>query len=639
MKKNFLKPTAAFLAAAMAFSGLSFSSFAAEKDYPAADIVTVSATANNNIYDVTEPAVQESTAATEATKPVTADYPEITGFTNIANGTKISWKKYAGAAKYRVYVISGTEQKYLGESTTLSYTHTGLKNGTSLRYTVRALNSSNAFIGDCNAQGYLNTFYAPPVIGSIENVYGGIKLKWNKCGSSVSYSIYRKTKNSGWKHIGNSSSASYTDKSVSAGTKYTYTVRCTDNSGKLVSSYNKGKSRTYVKAPIINKFKNTNTGSTISWSKCVGAKKYKVYYLDSNKKWKVLGTTASTSFSHNKLKSGKKYTYTVRCLDKKGSLISGYDNKGKTNLFLAPPAISSVSKAKKGTLVKWKSVSGVAGYRLYRKTMGSSWSKLADITSGSSYTDTSAKKGKVYSYTLRYLGKSKKPISSYISNTKYYRNGSLANGLVTVNKSKYYLKNGVIQKKGIVGSDKYGWYYAGKNGKIDTSYRNAVTQHGKDWVVMDGKATKVTSKSDRTLFRAMKIVTKITNKKMSKSQKLKTCYNYVKNAYTELNPRIPHYHGSDWPIIYANDMFVDGAGNCFSYGAAFAYMAKAIGYKNVYCCNSGGHGWAEVDGLIYDPEWSRHHTKEYYALNYNTTKDPNYKAAIAPGLSWMHVKI
>ena len=42
-------------------------------------------------------------------------------------------------------------------------------------------------------------------------------------------------------------------------------------------------------------------------------------------------------------------------------------------------------------------------------------------------------------------------------------------------------------------------------------------------------------------------------------------------------------------------MFVDGAGNCFSYGAAFAYMAKAIGYKNVYCCNSGGHGWAEVD--------------------------------------------
>lgn len=156
---------------------------------------------------------------------------------------------------------------------------------------------------------------------------------------------------------------------------------------------------------------------------------------------------------------------------------------------------------------------------------------------------------------------------------------------------------------------------------------------------MSGKATRVKTKSYKTLFRALKVVAKVTNKSMSKSQKLKACFNYTKNAYKELNPRIPHYHGSDWPIIYANDMFVDGAGNCFSYGAAFAYMAKAIGYKNVYCCNSGGHGWAEVDGLVYDPEWSRHHARDYYALSYNTKLDQNYKAAIAAGYSWMHVKI
>lgn len=260
---------------------------------------------------------------------------------------------------------------------------------------------------------------------------------------------------------------------------------------------------------------------------------------------------------------------------------------------------------------------------------------------------------------MRCLDEKGNLISSYIDKTKYYRNGELANGTVTVNGKKltfvkgvlrtgmqtingnkyYYNTSGVLQKNGIVGSDKDGWYYADKNGKIDFSYSNGITQNGKDWNVMSGKATRVKTKSDKTLFRALKVVAKVTNKSMSKSQKLKACFNYTKNAYKELNPRIPHYHGSDWPIVYANDMFVDGAGNCFSYGAAFAYMAKAIGYKNVYCCNSGGHGWAEVDGLVYDPEWSRHHAKDYYALNYNTTKDPNYKAAIASGYSWMHVKI
>lgn len=87
-------------------------------------------------------------------------------------------------------------------------------------------------------------------------------------------------------------------------------------------------------------------------------------------------------------------------------------------------------------------------------------------------------------------------------------------------------------------------------------------------------------------------------------------------------------------------MFVDGVGNCFSYSSAFAYMAKAIGYKNVYCCNSGGHGWAEINKLVYDPEWSRHNSDStYFGVSYKTKLGPDYKGAISPGYPWMHVKI
>ena len=599
------------------------------------------------------------TSSYEVSASENANYPKVTGFSNTADGTKVSWSAYSGAAKYRLYVYSGNTWKRVGDSTTLSYTHTSLKNGTKYLYTVRALDKNNSFISDYSRQGYENTFYAPPTIISLENVYGGVSVKWSKYSGIDSYRVYRKTKNSGWKFLGDADGSSYTDKNASSGTSYTYTIRCLDKDGKLVSSYNNGKSITYVKSPSISKIENTVTGSKISWSKCEGAAKYRVYYLDSNKSWKGIATTGSTSFTHDKLITGSTYTYTVRCLDSKGNFVSGFIKSGKSNLFLAPPTISSVSKAENGNLIKWNSVSEVAGYRLYRKTVGSSWSVLADVTSGNSYVDTSAKNDNIYSYTMRCLDKNGNLISSYISDAKYYYNGIIADGKITVNGESYYFTNGlfrtgyqkingnkyyynssgVLQKNGIVGSDKDGWYYADKNGKIDFTYSNAVTQNGKDWIVRNGKATKVSTKSDRTLFRAMKIVTKITDNSMSKSQKLKVCYNYVKNSYTELNPRIPHYTGNDWPIIYANDMFVDGAGNCFSYAAAFAYMAKAIGYENVYCCNSGGHGWAEIDGLIYDPEWSRHHSKEYYALSYNTTKDPNYKGAIAPGYSWMHVKI
>ena len=97
----------------------------------------------------------------------------------------------------------------------------------------------------------------------------------------------------------------------------------------------------------------------------------------------------------------------------------------------------------------------------------------------------------------------------------------------------------------------------------------------------------------------------------------------------------------DWPIIYANDMLVDGGGDCYSYGAAFAYMGKAIGYENVYACNSGGHGWAEIEGKVYDPEWGRHHDDfTYFGLSYdNNETDVNYKRGIAPKADWMHIKI
>ena len=584
--------------------------------------------------------------------------PEISKIENTQTGAKITWSKCAGASKYRVFVFKNNEWNRIGTTSSTSFVHDGLKAGTTYRYTVRCLDSKGNYASGFSGQGVTNTFYAPPTMASLAVKYEGVQVKWNKTDSVENYRLYRKVNNSGWSYIGNFKGTSYVDKNVISGNTYAYTVRCLDKNNQLISSYNNGKSITFVKAPEITKIENTATGAEIFWTKSAGATKYRVFVYKNNE-WSRIGTTSSTSFIHEGLKAGSSYKYTVRCVDNKDNYVSGYNNGGYTNTFYAPPQISSISKANNGTLIKWNSASGVAGYRLYRKTINSSWGILASV-SGTSYIDTTAKKDTLYTYTLRYLDKNQNVISYYIEDTKYYCNGSLANGTFTIGNSKYtfnngvfraglqtingnkyyYNSSGVLQKNGIVGSDKDGYYYADKNGKIDFNYCNAITQNGYDWNVIQGKATKAKTESDKTLFRALKTVGKITDSSMTKSQKLKVCFDYVKGAYIELNPRIPHYNGNDWPIIYANDMFIDGAGNCFSYGAAFAYMAKGIGYTEVYCCHSGGHGWAEIDGLVYDPEWSKHHsTYSYYALSYDTKTDVNYKGAISANYSWMHVKI
>ena len=146
------------------------------------------------------------------------------------------------------------------------------------------------------------------------------------------------------------------------------------------------------------------------------------------------------------------------------------------------------------------------------------------------------------------------------------------------------------------------------------------------------------SNKERVMEAARKAVEACTNSSMTKEQKLKAAFDYLKKNYLE-GVRRDLYKEMDWPVVYAKDLLIGGKGDCFSYGAAFAYMAKIIGYEEVYACSSGGHGWAEIDGKIYDPEWSMHAFKySYFGMSYDEKCDVAYKGAIG-WAEWTHVKV
>ena len=525
--------------------------------------------------------------------------PTINKIENTVTGSKISWGKCSGASKYRVYYLKNRSWKALGNTTATSFTHNKLKSETKYTYTVRCLDSKGNFVSGYDKNGTSNIFLNPPKISSLANINGGVEIKWNTLKYADGYRVYRKTKNTGWTRIGNTEDNTFKDTNVKSGTAYTYTVRCVDEDGNFASYFNNGKSVTFVKTPTINKIENTATGSKISWGKCSGASKYRVYYL-KNKSWKALGTTASTSYTHNKPVNGTTYTYTVRCLDSKGKFASGYDKNGTSNTFIAPPAISKVSKAGKGNLIKWKSVPKAAGYRLYRKTVNTSWSRLADVTEGTSYTDTSAKKGNVYSYTLRCLDKNGNLISSYISNTKYYHNGALANGKITVNGKPYYFSKGLFRsgyqkingkryyynskgevvKNTIVGSKREGWYYADKNG-----------------VCCESEEMRLAAEYMMTYCKGNTL-----------NERMKTGFLYMAKNFPYHRTYDHPKKAADLPAL-AIDLFKNKKGNCFRYAAAFACTARIAGYRSrVVIGDTLGspHGWVEVlvngKWLICDPD-------------------------------------
>ncbi len=151
-------------------------------------------------------------------------------------------------------------------------------------------------------------------------------------------------------------------------------------------------------------------------------------------------------------------------------------------------------------------------------------------------------------------------------------------------------------------------------------------------------AAKASNAAEAVMQAARQALEKCTDSSMSKEEKLKAAFTYLQKHYLE-GVRRDNYRELDWPVVYATDLLIKGKGDCFSYGAAFAYMAKIIGYENVYACNSGGHGWAEIDGKIYDPEWAMHSkNNSYFGLSYDTPCDVAYKGAIG-WADWTHVKV
>lgn len=221
-------------------------------------------------------------------------------------------------------------------------------------------------------------------------------------------------------------------------------------------------------------------------------------------------------------------------------------------------------------------------------------------------------------------------IATRLSDKKkmYVQNGVFkkATGIAKlIGKNKYrYVKKGVLKKK-FTGLAKHltnkKWYFV---------YKGAPTNNVKRFYLSHSQEKQGLKRHYVEAY-ARAIAEKITSPSMSEKKKIRVCFNYVITHFASgPNPRIPHYTGKNWQYLYAYDMFgPKKTGNCMSYGAAFAFIAKAAGCKKVYAINNGGHGWTEINGLVYDPEQYHDTSRKIYAKSYNDPIVSGYRATVS----------
>lgn len=258
--------------------------------------------------------------------------PQITGLANTTGGIKISWNKVDGAYGYRLYYkpASGGWKRFK-DTTATSFTDSGVSPNRTETYTIRCIDKNGNTVSGFNSNGWSKKYTpAAPTISKLENTSGGIKISWNKIAGVYGYRLYYKTSSGGWKRFKDTTATSFTDSGVSPNRTEIYTIRCIDKNGNTVSGfYSRGWSKKYTPvAPTITRLSNTSKGVSVAWNKIAGVYGYRLYRKYDGGSWTKVKDTTSTSFTDSGAKKGEKVTYTVRCIDRKGKTVSGFNSKG-----------------------------------------------------------------------------------------------------------------------------------------------------------------------------------------------------------------------------------------------------------------------------------------------------------------------
>ena len=357
--------------------------------------------------------------------------PTVTGGNDAQGRPTLTWKAVSGAAKYEVYRARSKDGDYIKYSTVTgtSYTNTSyLANGTTYYYKVRALGSDGTAGPESTPVSvtYKAPFGAPLVTGSKDS-QGRPALKWDKVTDAAKYEVYRaRSKDGTYSLMSTQSATGYTNTSYLAnGTTYYYKVRALKANG-TASAYSSVVTITYgtvptPAAPAMRSAKADSAGITVSWDTAANAVAYNVYRTaDAGSSWtKVASSVKGTSYKDTTVQKGVKYGYKVRGVAADGKTLGPMSSTGVTAKVTAASTTPDYVKLKSaksdpgnGILLTWESAADAKTYNVYRKVDGASgWTLLASSVSGTSYRDTSGKRGTTYVYTVRGVAADGKTLS------------------------------------------------------------------------------------------------------------------------------------------------------------------------------------------------------------------------------------
>ncbi|MFA5263461.1 MAG: fibronectin type III domain-containing protein [Opitutaceae bacterium] len=335
---------------------------------------------------------------------------------------KLSWTASTNATWYNVYrgLAPGNESTIATGITGTAYTNTGLTNGTTYYYKVKAANDNgeSAFSNEASAAPANTLPEAPTGLAAAPgSTSTSATLSWVASPDAANgYNIYRGTSAGGESTtaVGTTTGTTYTNTGLSNGQTYFYKVKAVNGLG--AGSYSTEAS-VRVGPPVAPTNLAATSGYTqvaLKWDAAANVS-YNVYRGTSaggESTTPINGTTlinpaipydTTVTYTDTGLALGT-YYYKVKAVNTSGLLVGPYSNEASAaSALVVPPAPGNLSgtPGNAQVVLTWDTSNTATSYNVYRGLYSGSVTTL--VTSGiatTTYTNTGLANGTTYYFKV-----------------------------------------------------------------------------------------------------------------------------------------------------------------------------------------------------------------------------------------------
>ena len=328
----------------------------------------------------------------------------------------LTWRAAEGATGYRVLRsgTSGGPYSPIASPSGTSHTDTGLTNGTTYYYVVRAVNDA----GESSSSAEVSaTPRAPSTLPAPTNLSATpgnaqVVLNWSASAGATSYEVQRDAGCTGtFTSIATPTATTYTDTGLTNGASYCYVVKARNGASasppsSQVSVTPEATSSSAPPAPTNLSATPGNAQVVLSWSASAGATSYEVQRdAGCTGTFTSIATPTATTYTDTGLTNGTSYCYIVKAKNGVGtsspsSQVRATPEAASSSAPAAPTNLSA-TPGNAQVVLSWNGSTGATGYIVQRATTPGGPYVQAGTPSATTFTDSGLGNSKPYYYVVR----------------------------------------------------------------------------------------------------------------------------------------------------------------------------------------------------------------------------------------------